>query len=382
MNKKQIENEKLRLMVFESAKELGEKVDKHLLDRYGIDSNEYTFIVPIRENFFSDGHLKVEIDETVRGKNLFLLTDIGNYSITYKMHELINHASPNDLMAQLKDGIGASNCHAANINIIMPLLYAGRQHRRNTRENLMCGMALREIDSINRIKSLITFDVHDQGVEHAIHNMEFDNFYATNTILEQFIDDLSIDELRNLVFVAPDNGATGRRNVYLNSFNSDYINKEAGSFYKERNYNTLVNGKYPVVKHEYSGNQNLEGKTAIVIDDMISSGGSMFDVINSLKERNVSHLYIITTFALFTNGIDKFDEYYNNNMFYGVYTTNLSYIPKSYQEKPWLHVCDCSNMIAEIVYDLHNDLSISELLKDKSGPIKMLEKKFNNNKKD
>ena len=378
MNKKQIENEKLRLMVFESAKELGEKVDKHLLDRYGIDSNEYTFIVPIRENFFSDGHLKVEIDETVRGKNLFLLTDIGNYSITYKMHELINHASPNDLMAQLKDGIGASNCHAANINIIMPLLYAGRQHRRNTRENLMCGMALREIDSINRIKSLITFDVHDQGVEHAIHNMEFDNFYATNTILEQFIDDLSIDELRNLVFVAPDNGATGRRNVYLNSFNSDYINKEAGSFYKERNYNTLVNGKYPVVKHEYSGNQNLKGKTAIVIDDMISSGGSMFDVINSLKERNVSHLYIITTFALFTNGIDKFDEYYNNNMFDGVYTTNLSYIPKSYQEKSWLHVCDCSNMIAEIVYDLHNDLSISELLKDKSGPIKMLEKKFNN----
>ncbi len=378
MNKKQIENEKLRLMVFESAKELGEKLDEHLLNMYGINSDEYTFIVPIRENFFSDGHLKVEIDETVRGKNLFLLTDIGNYSITYKMHELINHASPNDLMVQLKDGIGACNCHAANINIIMPLLYAGRQHRRNTRENLMCGMALREIDSINRIKSLITFDVHDQGVEHAIHNMEFDNFYATNTILEQFIDDLSIEELRNLVFVAPDNGATGRRNVYLNSFNSDYINKEAGSFYKERNYNTLVNGKYPVVKHEYSGNQNLEGKTAIVIDDMISSGGSMFDVISSLKERNVSHLYIITTFALFTEGIKKFDEYYNNNMFDGVYTTNLSYIPKSYQEKPWLHICDCSKMMAQIVYNMHNELSISGLLKDKSGPIKMLEKKFNN----
>lgn len=378
MNKKQIENEKLRLMVFESAKELGEKLDEHLLNMYGINSDEYTFIVPIRENFFSDGHLKVEIDETVRGKNLFLLTDIGNYSITYKMHELINHASPNDLMVQLKDGIGACNCHAANINIIMPLLYAGRQHRRNTRENLMCGMALREIDSINRIKSLITFDVHDQGVEHAIHNMEFDNFYATNTILEQFIDDLSIEELRNLVFVAPDNGATGRRNVYLNSFNSDYINKEAGSFYKERNYNTLVNGKYPVVKHEYSGNQNLEGKTAIVIDDMISSGGSMFDVISSLKERNVSHLYIITTFALLTEGIKKFDEYYNNNMFDGVYTTNLSYIPKSYQEKPWLHICDCSKMMAQIVYNMHNELSISGLLKDKSGPIKMLEKKFNN----
>lgn len=376
MEKKQIENEKLRLMVFSSAKELGEKLDKHLLDMYNIDSDKYTFIVPIKESFFSDGHLKVEINETVRGKNLFLLTDIGNYSVTYTMHGFTNHASPNDLMMQLKDGIGACNCHAGNINIIMPLLYAGRQHRRNTRENLMCGMSLREIDSINRIRSLITFDVHDQGVEHAIHNMEFDNFYATNTILENFINDLSIDELKNLVFVAPDNGATGRRNVYLNSFNSSYINKEAGSFYKERDYNNLVNGKYPVIKHEYSGNQDLEGKTAIVIDDMISSGGSMFDVIDSLKERNVSHIYVIATFALFTEGIDKFNRYYENNLFDGLYTTNLSYIPNEYKSLEWLHICDCSKMMSEIVYNMHNELSISELLKDKSGPIKMLEKKF------
>ena len=376
MNKKQIENEKLRLMVFESAKELGEKVDKHLLDRYGIDSNEYTFIVPIRENFFSDGHLKVEIDETVRGKNLFLLTDIGNYSITYKMHELINHASPNDLMAQLKDGIGASNCHAANINIIMPLLYAGRQHRRNTRENLMCGMALREIDSINRIKSLITFDVHDQGVEHAIHNMEFDNFYATNTILEQFIDDLSIDELRNLVFVAPDNGATGRRNVYLNSFNSRFINKEAGSFIKQRDFNNFVDGKYPVISHDYCGNGDLTGKTAIVTDDMISSGGSMLDVVDELKKRGIEHIYIITTYVLFTKGIDMFDRYYQEGKIDGVYTTNLSYIPEEYK-KEWLHICDCSRLLSEVIYNIHNDLSISGILKDKSKSIKLLEKKFN-----
>lgn len=378
MEKKQIENEKLRLMVFSSAKELGEKLDKHLLDMYNIDSDKYTFIVPIKESFFSDGHLKVEISDTVRGKNLFLLTDIGNYSVTYTMHGFTNHASPNDLMIQLKDGIGACNCHAGYINIIMPLLYAGRQHRRNTRENLMCGMSLREIDSINRIRSLITFDVHDQGVEHAIHNMEFDNFYATNTILENFINDLSIDELRNLVFVAPDNGATGRRNVYLNSFNSSYINKEAGSFYKERDYNNLVNGKYPVIKHEYSGNQNLEGKTAIVIDDMISSGGSMFDVIDSLKERNVSHIYIIATFALFTEGIEKFNKYYDKKLFDGLYTTNLSYIPNEYKSLDWLHICDCSKMLSQIVYNMHNELSISDLLKDKSGPIKMLEKKFDN----
>ena len=219
MEKKlQVEKKNLRLMVFESALELGNSVDKYLLDKYSIPNDKYTFIVPIKENFFEDGHLKVEIDETVRGKDLFFLTDIGNYSIEYKMHGFINHTSPSDLMTQLKDGIGACNCHAEKINIIMPLLYSGRQHRRNTRENLSCGASLRELDNLSRIKSFITFDAHDEGVEHAVNHMEFDNVYATNTILEQFINDLEPERLRNLVFVAPDNGATGRRNVYLNSF--------------------------------------------------------------------------------------------------------------------------------------------------------------------
>ena len=176
----QVDSEKLRLMVFDSAKELGNLVDEHLLERYNLDKDEYTFIVPIKEIFFEDGHLKVEINETVRGMNLFMLTDIGNYSIEYKMHGLINHTSPNDLMMQLKDGINACYYHAHNINIVMPLLYNGRQHRRNTREALSCGENLRELDSIPGIKSLITFDAHDQGVEHATHNMEFDNLFVTN----------------------------------------------------------------------------------------------------------------------------------------------------------------------------------------------------------
>ena len=145
--KEQLEQEKLRLIVFKSALELGESIDSHLLDMYGYDKDKNTFIIPIKENFFEDGHLKVEIEETVRGKDLFFLTDIGNYSLTYKMHGFINHTSPNDLMMELKDGIGACNCHADKINIVMPLLYAGRQHRRNTRENLTCGANLRDLDS-------------------------------------------------------------------------------------------------------------------------------------------------------------------------------------------------------------------------------------------
>lgn len=376
MNKKQIENEKLGLVVFKSALELGNSIDKHLLDMYGI-SDEYTFIVPIKENFFEDGHFKVELEETVRGKDLYFLTDIGNYSIEYNMHGFVNHTSPNDLMMQLKDGIGACNCHANYINIIMPLLYAGRQHRRNTRENLMCGANLRELDNISRIRSFITFDAHDQGVEHAVHNMEFDNFFVTNTILDEFIRDLSLDELKQLVFVAPDNGATGRSNVYLNSFASPYINREAGSFIKRRDYNNLVDGKYPIISHDYCGNNDLTGKTAIVTDDMISSGGSMFDVIDELKKKNVDKIYIIVTYALFTKGIDKFEEYYKTGKLNGVYTSNLSYIPDSYKEKEWLHVCDCSKHLAQIIYNIHNDLSISSILRDKSEPIKLLEKKFN-----
>lgn len=372
----QIEKERLRLMVFKSAIELGKKVDAHLLDMYGLAKDEYTFLVPLKENFFSDGHQKVEIMDTVRGKDVFCLTDIGNCSVTYNMRGFTNHMSPNDWMMELKDGIGACNCHTRSINIIMPLLYAGRQHRRKTRENLMCGMMLHELEEMSGMKSFITFDAHDPGVEHALHKTEFDNFFATNVILEEFINDLSPEELKHLAFIAPDNGAVGRRDVYLNSFNWTAIDREAGSFIKKRDYNNLVDGKYPVVEHLYSGNSSLSGFTAIVSDDMISSGGSMFDVIDELKKRNAKKIYLFTTYALFADGIEKFDEYYQKGMFDGLYTTNLSYIPKEYKNHEWLHVCDCSKMLAEIIYNIHNDLSISKILKDKSHPVKLLEKKF------
>jgi len=378
--RKQIEDINLRLMVFDSASDLGKKIDEHLLEMYHLDKEKNTFIVPIKQNYFEDGHFKVEISETVRGKDLFMLTDIGNYSLEYKMHGFINHTSPNDLMQQLKDGVGACNCHAKNINIIMPLLYAGRQHRRNTRENLACGMMLHEFDAMSRIKSFITFDAHDQGVEHAIHNMEFDNFFPTNQILELMINDLSMNRLKKLVFVAPDNGATGRRNVYLNSFNSKSIHREAGSFYKQRDYNNLVDGKYPVVSHEYSGIRDLKGYTAIVSDDMISSGGSMFDVIDELNKLGVKYIYLVTTFALFTKGIDKFEEYYKLKKFDGLYTTNLSYIPEEYKNTKWLHIADCSGLAAQIIYNIHNDLSIHDILKDKSLPVKLVEEKFRREK--
>ena len=376
---KQIEDSRLRLMVFKSALELGKKVDEHLLEMYGLAKDEYTFLLPLKENFFSDGHQKVEIMDTVRGKDVFCLTDIGNCSVTYNMRGFVNHMSPNDWIMELKDGIGACNCHARSIHIITPLLYAGRQHRRKTRENLMCGMMLHELEEMSGMKTFITFDAHDPGVEHALHKTEFDNFFATNVLLEDFINNLPPEELEHLAFIAPDNGAVGRRDVYLNSFNSSHVVREAGSFIKKRDYNNLVDGKYPVIEHQYIGNAKLDGYTALVSDDMISSGGSMFDVMEELKDRKAKKIYLFVTYALFANGIDKFDEYYAKGMFDGIYTTNLSYIPEEYKEKPWLHVCDCSKLLAEIIYNIHNDKSISSILRDKSHPVKVLEKKFNHN---
>jgi len=379
--KELIKDSKLRLIVFESAKELGDKVDYHLVKKYNLDPNKYTFKVPIKENFFADGHSKVEIQESIRGKNVFMMTDVGNYSIEYKNHGYTNHASPNDLYIQLLDGIGACGSHADCINVIETILYAGRQHRKNTRENLACAMYLHYLDIKKCVKSVITFDAHDPGVEQALHDTEFANFFPTNEILADYINDTPIEQLKNIVFVAPDNGATGRRNVYLNSFNTQNIHREAGSFVKQRDYNVLVDGKNPVISHDYSGTGDLEGYTAIVPDDMISSGGSMFEVIEELKKRGVKHIYLVVTFALYVDGIKKFEEYYNKGMLDGVYTTNLSYIPEEYKNAPWLHVCDCSKLVAKIIYNMYNDLSMSPILTDKSAPIKLLEKKISEVKK-
>ena len=373
----EVAKSKLGLMVFNSAKDLGEKVNKHLLEMYGFTGKDDTFIIPIKEFFFEDGHSKVVIDETVRGKDMYFITDIGNYSLTYKMHNFWNHTSPNDLMEELKSGIGACCCHARSINIIMPLLFNGRQHRRNAREDLSCARTLHELDQIKGMKSIITCDAHDKGVEQALFQTEFQNYFPSNTILDAVIRKLPVEDLKKLVFIAPDNGANGRRNIYLNTCNIELNDIKAGIFYKQRDINKVVDGKNPIIAHQYSGDKDLDGYTAFIVDDMISSGGSMFDCIDELNKRNIKKIYIIVTYALFTNGIDKFVEYYKDKKFSGIYTTNLSYIPDEFKKCEWLHVCDCSKDIAEIIYEIHNDFSLEDKLKGRSGPQKSLRLKLN-----
>ncbi|MBR1413896.1 MAG: ribose-phosphate diphosphokinase [Bacilli bacterium] len=367
------ESNKLRLIALKSALELGQKIDRHLTSFYG--NEEESFIVPVDEIWFNDGHEKNKLSKSVREKDVYILQDIGNYSLEYEMHGFINHASPNDLAQQLRDVIGACNSHPDKISIIMPLLYNGRQHRRNGREGLSCSRFLHELDMNQNVKRFLTFDAHDEGVQQAMFDTEFDNFYSTNDLLESFINNTDISELENVTFVAPDFGAMGRTQFYLNAFNSPHIKKDVGVFYKRRDYNIIENGKNPVIEHSYIGG-DMTDRTAILIDDMISSGGSMLDSMKKLKERGAKHIYAMCTFALFTEGIDKFRESYNNGVFDGIYTTNLSYIPDEYKNEEWLNVVDCSYYLAKIIRNLHNDKSISGLLQDKGYTAKVLAKKF------
>ena len=365
----------LRLIVFQSAAELGGKVNNHLLNMYNISSDQ-SFIVPITEPFFDSGELKVVINETVRDKDLYMITDIGNYSQTYNMRGLINHTSPNDLFEQLKGGIVASCCHARSINVITPLLYNGRQHRAIEREPLSCSNSLKELSNLG-VKRIITVDAHDRGVQSTVYNtMEFVNFFPSNTMLENVINDLPKEKLQKIVFVAPDNGALARCSIYLDSCNYPHIERQAGCFGKRRDYSVVVDGRNPIIAHDFMGSDNLEGYTAFITDDMISSGGSMFDCIDELNKRKVDNIYILVTFALFTKGIEKFEKYYREGKFSAIYTTNSTYIPKEYEECEWLRICDCSKDIANLIYNIHNGLSCKDLLTNKTAPARQLTLKF------
>lgn len=376
LNKKIITEEKLRLISLKSSL-IGPKIDEILTERLGYDSSEYTLRPEAKEIWFGDGTGKVVLENSVRGTNPFICTDIYNPSMKRIARGENVSILANDLMQQVRDTIGACNNHTQDISIVMPMLYNARQHRKTAREPLSCAAWLHEFDENPSIKRIFTCDVHDPGVGQAVHKTEFESAFLTNVILENFIRDVSIEELRDLVFVAPDNGAVGRTKVYLNIFNNPNVSKDLGYCYKERDYNTYIDGKNPIISHNYSGNSNIKGKTGCIVDDMISSGGSMFDVIDILNKMGVNNIYIFATFALFTDGIDKFDEYYKQGKFSGIYTTNATYIKKEYYDRPWLHIADCSKMLSEFIYYYYKGYPTSVLLNDKSVPAKLLSDKFN-----
>lgn len=354
---------KLKLIVLGSAKELGERVNKQLQKMNDTDTN---YLVKITEARFSNGEGKIQINENVSNCDVYIISDVGNYGVSYEMHGREHFMSPDEHYEDIKRVISAISGHAGRVNVFMPLLYESRQHKRRGNESLDCAIALQELEKMG-VDNIITFDAHDPSICNAIPRLPFENFYPTYTILSNFIEQ---EELNDLLVVSPDMGAMDRARVY-----ADMLSVDVGVFYKRRDLSKVVNGKNPIVEHMYMG-ADPKGKDIIVVDDMIASGASMIEVAENLKMRGANNIYLIATFSLFTEGIEKFVEAYNNGLFKKVYSTNLSYIPEELVKEDWFIDVDCSKFMAKIIDAINKKDDLDTLWNLKPKFIEKLQKQM------
>lgn len=359
----------LRLVVLESMKEFGDSVNEHLARMMG--GNLKNFIVPVVSTKFNNGEGKAKLCETIRNMDVFILSDVGNHSITYNMYDYVNHKSPDDHFQDIIRTLCAIRDHSCSNSVIMPLMYESRQHRRSGRESLDCAVALQELVSL-KVKNILTFDIHDVDIANAIPTSSFESFHVTKEIIESLLKE-EIDFSKMFV-LAPDTGAMGRANLYTNLFKCDM-----GFFRKARDTSKIVDGKNPITEHKYVGS-SFKGKNVIVVDDMIASGESILDVAKSARKLGASKVYLISTFSLFTRGVKLFDEAYEKGIFDKVITTNLTYFDPEYRNKPWLETVDCTEKVAKVIYALHNGMSLSPLLNETAIMDKMIEERLNSNK--
>ena len=358
----------IKIAALESCAQLASQVDSHLVkfrkelkshNPSGVNFRGYTedsFLIDCECPRFGSGEAKGVIGESIRGTDMFIMVDVCNHSLTYKICGHVNHMSPDDHYQDLKRVIATSVGKAHRINVIMPFLYESRQHRRTKRESLDCALALQELVQMG-VSNIITFDAHDPRMQNAIPLSGFDNFMPTYQFLKTMvasIEDFKIDN-EHLMIISPDEGAMGRA-VYF----SNILGVDMGMFYKRRDYSTIKDGKNPIVAHEFLGD-SVEGKDVVIIDDMISSGESMLDVAKKLKDRNARRVIVCTTFGLFTDGLDKFDEYYEKEYIYRVITTNLSYRNPELLTKPYYLEADMSKYLASIMDILNHDLSVEKV---------------------
>lgn len=354
----------LGILVLDNFKDFGQKVQDHLSKIRGTETN---YLIHFNANRFSNGEGKITIEDSVREKNLFILSDVGNYELGYNYHGQKHILSPDEHFQDIKRAISATCGHTAKISIVTPLLYESRQHRRKSRESLDCAIALQELERLG-VNSIITFDAHDPNVCNAIPNLSFDNFYPTNVILEQMITD-NANVFENILVVSPDMGAMERARYY-----AELMGCDVGVFYKRRDLSKVVNGKNPVVSHVYMGT-DVKDKNILIVDDMIASGGSVLEVAQELRNRGAKKINITCTFALFTEGIEKFKKAYEDNWFDDLYTTNLSYIPNEFSSLEWFNVVDLSEMVAKIIDKLDKKESVSEFFDTKKDIIKKIQMK-------
>ena len=359
----------LGIIALQSCKELGEKVDKYLVDwrteREHAHSEDLAFKGYQRDSYllqtkvprFGSGEAKGVILESVRGNDLYILVDVANYSLTYSLCGHPNHMSPDDHFQDLKRIIAAVGGKARRITVIMPFLYESRQHKRSARESLDCALALQELVSMG-VDNIITFDAHDARVQNAIPLNGFETVQPAYQFIKGLlknVKDLTIDS-EHMMVVSPDEGGMSRA-IYI----ANNLGLDMGMFYKRRDYTRLVDGRNPIIAHEFLGS-SVEGKDVIVVDDMISSGESVIDVCAALKKRKANRIFIFATFGLFTNGLQTFDEAHSTGLFDYVLTTNLIYQSPELLKRPYYINCDLSKYIAYIIDTLNHDASISDLL--------------------
>ena len=374
----------LKLAALESCMDLATQVNDHIvsfrrndieellrrkedLNYRGYDVDSY--LLDLKCPRFGSGEAKAVINESVRGADIFAMVDVTNYSLTYNVSGFTNHMSPDDHFQDLKRVISSSVATAHRVNVIMPFLYEGRQHKRTKRESLDCAMALEELVNMG-VSNIITFDAHDPRVQNSIPLSGFDNFMPTYQFVKTLLKhdpDLQLDK-DHLMVISPDEGAMDRA-VYL----ANNLSVDMGMFYKRRDYSTVINGRNPIVAHEFLG-ASVEGKTVLIIDDMISSGESMLDTAKALKDRKAKKVIICCTFGLFTNGLEKFDEFYNKGYIDYVITTNLNYRPKELMEREWYLEANMSKYLAAIVNSFNHDISIGAALSPTIKIQKLLQK--------
>lgn len=359
----------LGLIPLEGCKALGQAVDNYLVQWRNNREHPHignlallgyqrdTYILDAKVPRFGSGEAKGIINESVRGDDLFLMVDVGNYSLTYSLCGHTNHMSPDDHYQDLKRVIAAVGGKAKRITVIMPFLYESRQHKRSGRESLDCALALQELVKMG-VENIITFDAHDPRVQNAIPLHSFETVQPAYQFIKGLLrteKNLKIDS-DHMMIISPDEGGTNRA-VYL----ANVLGLDIGMFYKRRDYTKIVNGRNPIVAHEFLGS-SVEGKDMIIIDDMISSGDSMLEVATELKNRKAGKIFIASTFGLFTNGLEKFDKAYEQGIFDRILTTNLTYQTPELLSKPYYISCDMSKYIALIIDTLNHNGSMSELL--------------------
>ena len=368
----------LAIVALSGSKQLGEAVDAYIADwrSQRIEAKEspitfkgYTkdsYLLDVKTPRFGTGEAKFTLGESVRGTDLYIIDDVTNHSIEYTVCGCKNHMSPDDHFADIKRVIAAAAGKARKITVIMPFLYEGRQHRRTSRESMDCAVMLQELVNMG-VDNILTFDAHDPRLNNAIPISGFESIMPTYQFIKNLlrnVDDIKLDA-DHLMVISPDEGAMGRVVYYAN-----VLGINVGMFYKRRDFTTIVDGRNPIVAHEYLGD-SVEGKDVLIIDDMISSGDSMLDVAKQLKKRKANRVFVASTFGLFTNGLERFDEAYEQGLIYRIMTTNSIYQSPELLKREWYINVDITKFTATFIDRLNHDASISDLL----NPIEKINKK-------